>query len=357
MSAARARTAACSAGARSSSRRKCRTVMAFPRAGRSPRCSGQAPANPASVGRGHGQRRREPQPRRAGVVEQEAALLGAGDDGRGRLVGQLGTEQQSPPLDGGHLRHRGQHVGQLGAAGRHGGRAARRPRWCRARPARRRRRPGCRRRWCRGCRARAGRRPPPRPTQAPIGMPPPRPLASVTTSGAEARASWANQRAGPADAGLHLVEPQQRAVVAGDPPGGGEVAVGRHDDTGLALDRLQHDRRGLVGHGRGERLGVAVGHAGDVAGQRLERLAGRGLVGERQRAHRPAVEGALGGDQVGPAGAPGELEGGLVGLGAGVGEEHPAVGAEQAEQPLGELDLRLGGEEVGDVARASGAGS
>ena len=80
--------------------------------------------------------------------------------------------------------------------------------------------------------------------QAPIGMPPPRPLATVTMSAVMPAVSCANQRAGAADAGLHLVEPEQRAVVGGDPPGGGEVAVGRHDDAGLALDRLEEDRGG-----------------------------------------------------------------------------------------------------------------
>ena len=83
------------------------------------------------------------------------------------------------------------------------------------------------------------------------------------------------------------------------------------------------------------------------------------LGGQRQRAHGAAVEAALGGDQVGAAGAPGELEGRLVGLGAGVGEEHLAAagsGAEEGEQPLGQRDLRLGGEEVGDVAEGAAAG-
>ena len=51
------------------------------------------------------------------------------------------------------------------------------------------------------------------------------------------------------------------------------------------------------------------------------------LGGQRERAHGAAVEGALGGDDVGAAGAPGQLERRLVGLGAGVGEEHLARSA------------------------------
>ena len=75
------------------------------------------------------------------------------------------------------------------------------------------------------------------------------------------------------------------------------------------------------------------------------------LGGQRERAHGAAVEGALGGDHVGAAGAPGQLERRLVGLGAGVGEEHLARAAPSSvEQPLGQRDLRLGGEEVRDVA-------
>src|SRR6266700_4602686 len=47
--------------------------------------------------------------------------------------------------------------------------------------------------------------------------------------------------------------------------------------------------------------------------------------------------------------AAGQLERCLVGLGAGVGEEHPAVVAEQPEQPFGQDDLGLVQEQVGGV--------
>ena len=59
------------------------------------------------------------------------------------------------------------------------------------------------------------------------------------------------------------------------------------------------------------------------AGQRLERRALRRLAGQGERAHRAAVEAALGGDHRRAAGAPGELERRLVGLGAGVGRRTP----------------------------------
>ena len=90
----------------------------------------------------------------------------------------------------------------------------------RGRRGRPRTRPGCRRRWCRGCRAGAGAAASPMARQAPIGMPPARPLARVTTSGvhrvAERRGWVGEPGAGPADAGLHLVEPEQRTVPVGD---------------------------------------------------------------------------------------------------------------------------------------------
>ena len=59
-------------------------------------------------------------------------------------------------------------------------------------------------------------------------------------------------------------------------------------------------------------------HARD---ERLERLAVGGLVGQRQGTGGAAVEGALGGDDAGAAGAAGQLDRGLDRLGAGVGEE------------------------------------
>lgn len=96
---------------------------------------------------------------------------------------------------------------------------------------------------------------------------------------------------------------------------------------------------------------VPVRHVGDLAGQRQEGGLLGGLAGEGEGAHGAAVEPALGGHHVGAAGEPPDLEGGLVCLGAGVGEEDAAGAAEQTEQFLGEGDGRLGGEEVGDVAQ------
>ena len=54
-------------------------------------------------------------------------------------------------------------------------------------------------------------------------------------------------------------------MLVGDRAGRGEVALGGYDDAGLALDRLEQDRGGLVGDRGGERVGVAVRDEGDVA--------------------------------------------------------------------------------------------
>ncbi len=57
---------------------------------------------------------------------------------------------------------------------------------------------------------------------------------------------------GPADAGLHLVEDEERPGRGGDGTGGLEVAGRRDDDAELALDRLDDDERGLLGHRGGQ---------------------------------------------------------------------------------------------------------
>ena len=331
-SAARSRTSACSAGDRSSSRRKWRVMRWSPgaaagrRRGSAGRAATSASRSAAVITSGGANRSRVGR----GGVEDEAGLARRRRRPRRRTARRARAPASGP--------RRGTSTTPVWSASSR--RASCSPRSmacveqpvgarsCRGRRGRPRMRPGCRRRWCRGCRAGAAwPRLPDGDAVAPIGMPPPRPLASVTTSGSTRRRRElvGEPRAGAADAGLHLVEPEQGAVVAGDPLGGGEVAGGRDDDAGLALDRLEHDRGDVSSStAASSAADVAVRHEGDVARQRLERLAVGGLGGERERAHGAAVEGALGGDQPGAAGAAGELERGLVGLGAGVAEEHRA---------------------------------
>ena len=61
----------------------------------------------------------------------------------------------------------------------------------------------------------------------------------------------------------------------------------------------------------------------------------------------------LGRNQFRPAGETGEFEGHLVGLGPRVAEEHPGlgIGAEQADQCLGQRDTGFGGIQVGGVSQ------
>ena len=132
--------------------------------------------------------------------------------------------------------------------------------------------------------------------------------------------------------------------------GGGQVAGRGGQHAALPQHRLEQHHRGLLAHGAGQRVGVPVGHVPDAAGQRRER---GGLDGWPVRASAPMVrpwKDALGGDHLGPAGEPADLERRLVGLGAGVAEEDPARPAGEVEQPLGQRQAGLVHRQVGDVA-------
>ncbi len=125
---------------------------------------------------------------------------------------------------------------------------------------------------------------------APIGRPAAETLGQRHHVGRDAVVLVREKRSGAAHSGLHLVEDQQRTVPGGDLAGGRQVAVGWHDDAALPHDRLEEHRGGVVTDRRGQRVDVAVRHVGDVTGQRRERRLLARLAGQRQRAHRPAVE-------------------------------------------------------------------
>jgi hypothetical protein len=136
-----------------------------------------------------------------------------------------------------------------------------------------------------------------------------------------------------------------------------QVPGRRGHHAAFAQAGLQEYRRGVRADGRGQRVDVAVRDEADIHPEGLERLPDGGLARQRQRAHGPAVEAVLRGDDhrpVGPGMPPDQLERGLVGLGAGVGQEHPAVGLQQAEQPLGQLHLPLVQEQVRGVNQPPG---
>ena len=86
---------------------------------------------------------------------------------------------------------------------------------------------------------------------APIGSPPPSPLASVTMSGVMPSCWWAKNAPVRPDSGLHLVEHQQRTVLGSDLTGRDQVAGGRDDDAALPHDRFEEHRGGVVVDRRG----------------------------------------------------------------------------------------------------------
>jgi hypothetical protein len=138
-------------------------------------------------------------------------------------------------------------------------------------------------------------------------------------------------------------------LLRGDRTGCREVPPGCRDDTTLTEHGFEEDGC-CPGPDRRPKSGlVAVRDERDPARERLERRPLRRLAGERQRPHRPAVERALGGDDRRAAGATGQLERRLVGLRAGVAEEHPPVSTGQVEQSLGEPGGGLVRHQVGHV--------
>ncbi len=152
-----------------------------------------------------------------------------------------------------------------------------------------------------------------------------------------------------ADAALDLVEDEQHAVLVAEPAQARQEVRRRDDVPALALDRLDEDRRQLFGRADGLQEGldaveVAVAGVVDLGDQRGEAAALQGLgTAERHGAVGPPVEGVHEGE--GPVAAcvpPGQLEGRLDRLGAGVGEED-ALGlraGSECREPLGQPDLR-----------------
>jgi hypothetical protein len=164
------------------------------------------------------------------------------------------------------------------------------------------------------------------------------------------------ERARPPHAGLDLVEDEEGAAGVAGRAGGAQDRVRQHVDAALALDRLEQHRGGALAHGGCDRL--RLGRDGDEA--RHERRE-RGLLAllrrGRQRAVGAPVEAAVEDHDL-PARArlADDLEGRLVGLGAGVREVH-ATPDRARGQPLGQRLHRPGEEEVGHVHQLAGLGA
>ena len=177
-----------------------------------------------------------------------------------------------------------------------------------------------------------------------------------------------------APAGLHLVGDEEDAVGVEDFLVGREEPVGGHGEAADALDRLGDERADVGGVDRGAQQRAQVRDAGldelcvrqvAVGGQLLPVRAMQVVSTERVVAARLPASVARDGDGaegpavvraphredlVGLAGAEGGGEGGLVGLGAGIGEEHLGIGdARDLGDLLGELDLAADQVERGGV--------
>jgi len=149
--------------------------------------------------------------------------------------------------------------------------------------------------------------------------------------------------AGPAQAGLDLVEDQQHAAVVAEPADAFEVPRRREVDPPFPLDRLEHDGGGPVVEGVGQGPEVVVRDVGEAGDQRLEAGVILGLGRGGERGVGPAVEAALHRHDLVPARGVavglGHLDGRLVRLRPAVAEEALA-----AERPLRE---RLGERPLG----------
>ena len=169
------------------------------------------------------------------------------------------------------------------------------------------------------------------PSRRRSGTPLPSALAMVTTSGRTPKCWKPNHRPvrpSPVCTSSTMSRIPRSSHSARTPC---EVVAGGRVHAALALHRLEQDRGRRVGSRR--RSSVVEVVPRDVAeplGQRLERLVLGRLAGGVERGERAAVEAAVGADTTTwrprPPELAGELDGALVGLGAGVGEEHLAAG-------------------------------
>ena len=161
------------------------------------------------------------------------------------------------------------------------------------------------------------------------------------------------QRPGPPQAGLHLVGDEERAGLAAEPVGLGQIPRRRRDHPPFPLDRLDHERGVLTrGQGQLEGLRVAVGDRLAVGDQRPEWSLIGPVAGDREGPEGLAVERAQAREQAAAAGRrPRQLQGGFDRLGPAVGEEDDLQAARgDGDQLLGQR----GGQGVDRPRRESG---
>ena len=163
-----------------------------------------------------------------------------------------------------------------------------------------------------------------RAQQAPIGHAVAQGLGHGDDVGPDAVVLEPEPPPGAAEPGLDLVHDQQHVALVAQPADVGQVPGGRHVDPALALDALEQDGGDRRVDGRGQGVEVAQGDVAEARGQGLEGLVLLGLAGGVEGGQGAPVERAVGADHrvaARTAPAAGQLEGALVGLGAGVAEE------------------------------------
>jgi hypothetical protein len=103
--------------------------------------------------------------------------------------------------------------------------------------------------------------------------PPPSALPRIEAVGPDAVVVAREHGAGAAEAGLHLVADQQDAARACRSRARAPGSRRADDDPGLALDRLDQERRGVRRDRRLERRGVAERNADEAGRERAEAVA------------------------------------------------------------------------------------
>ena len=179
-------------------------------------------------------------------------------------------------------------------------------------------------------------------------------------SGVRLACSIANHRPVPAEAGLDLVDDQERPAVAADALGCGQERGLGHVDTALALDDLEDHGGGLAGDGGLECRGVVERHVRGLQ-QRREALSVLRLPRDRQCAEGPSMEAPCRRDERRAAGGePGELQRAVDRFRAAIAEKRMGqVRRQHVGQRLGEARAHVVVEIVGaegECVRLAGDG-
>ena len=163
------------------------------------------------------------------------------------------------------------------------------------------------------------------------------------------------QAPGAAHAGLHLVEQEQNALLVGERAQILEEAPGDLAHAALAHDRLDQDSGRFIADRRLDGVDVERSHLVEAVDRRSEAFEMLGLAAGSDRGERPAMEGAVEGDEPVALGramleviAARCLDRAFDRLGAGIGEEHH-VGEGCGGEPRGEPLLLGDAMQIGDM--------